>query len=544
MNSRVALLAVGVWAAGLMLMAGGGCAPSEQRTANYQSPETAARLLAIQAGGPSTKDAAKALNQLLKSANPIYRAEAAQTLGTWAAIGNPQIIAPAITHRDPLVRSIAQAAYMEHSPDGFGALMVRGCVMDVHPTVLKALAQQEDPQGLVEPAKVILPLQDKLRQSLDSDPENAVLAADVLARVGDAGARRILIHLIESSDGEVLAKAAMACPRDDTELGTTLLPLAFGDGLLARRAVMMALVLKPNPWLKDIPLKGLHDRDPVIRRNAIRAIGNLDGAAPVEELAAMLDGTGTDKADIIQALGSMGQRGAEVLRRYVHNGSPPVGLEVTALVALAPHATRDDIPWVSEKLTSKNKHVRTAALNILGQIGNPSAQAAVMTMVKDPEDEVRAAAAKALGQLTTVYASMELTRMLKDSSPKVRSMAARGLGKANYSKAVPALKKLALVPAATSEPPDRLDNVYGRPELAAVEALGRIATPKAVAVLCDLTESKSWLTRAMAAHALGATGNHTPAVAKALEKLLQDPVNLVRAEAGISLSTLGTPVTE
>jgi HEAT repeat protein len=406
------------------------------------------------------------------------------------------------------------------------------------------LQHEGDPQGIVEPVKAIMPLQDKLRQSLDADPENAVLAADVLARVGDAGARRVLIHLVESSDGEVLAKAALACPRDDAELGTTLLPLAFEDGLLARRAVMMALVLKPNPWLKKIPLEGIHDLDPVIRRNAIRALGNLDGAAPVEELAAMLTGPGTDRADVIQALGAMGQRGADVLRRYVRDGSPPLGLEIVALVALAPHATRDDIPWVSEKLKSNNKHMRTATLNILGQIGNPAAQAAIMPLAKDPEDEVRASSAKALGQLTTVYASMKLVRMMNDPSPKVRSMAARGLGKANYAEAVPALKKLAFARAVTAEPLDRLDNVYGRPELAAVEALGRIATPEAVAALLELTKSRSWLTRAMAAHALGATGNHTPPVAQALEKLLKDPVNLVRAEAGISLATLGTPVAE
>ena len=236
--------------------------PATCRSGDYAKLDPATRLIALEADGPTASGTLDALNALLQSDNPVYRAEAGQTLGTWAAVGNPYLAAPAITHWDPLVRSLAQAAYIEHSPDNLGVLSVQGNIVEVRPRILQELALAGDPQGIIAPQDAITPLIDTLRKELASVPQEAVLAADILSRVHDVGARRVLIQLIETGEGEVLAKATRCCSRDDTDLGTTFLPLAFTDGVLARRAAMEDLVLRPNPWLAKLAVKGLHDADP------------------------------------------------------------------------------------------------------------------------------------------------------------------------------------------------------------------------------------------------------------------------------------------
>ena len=209
------------------------------------------------------------------------------------------------------------------------------------------------------------------------------------------------------------------------------------------------------------------------------------------------------------------------------------------MLALAPYAGRDDIPWVSQRLKSPSKYTRAASLAVLGRIGNPEAQAAIMSCVKDPEPLVRASAARALGQIGTLYACKELNSLLDDPSPIVASMAAWGLGKAASVDAVPALVKVARTRPAGEAPALHISELYGGPELVAVEALGRIGGPKAVEFLRECLGSGAWRMRATAAQALATAGDGSEPVIQALEKRLKDPVNLVRAQALVSLKALG-----
>jgi HEAT repeat protein len=541
MKSRTLFLVVAAWAAGLVLAVGAGCAAPAQKgpTGKYADLAPAKRILALQADGPEAKDAQAAARDLLASTEPLYRAQAARTLALWAVAGDINMIVPAITSDDPLIRAVAQAAYAEHNTRGYGLLLVQsGMVVEVQPTVLAALYELGDPQGVPCLNAVLSPLQERLQRSLSGDAAEAVLAAGLLANINDAGARRILLRLAESTDGQVLAEATLACVTSEMGLGPTLLPLVFSDGVVGRRAVMMALVLHPDPRLAHLLVAGLNDADATVRHNAIRGLGNLSGSAPVEELTAKLLGPGQEKLDILRALGAIGTRGADTLRQYLLRASPPEQLEMTALLALAPYAGRDDIPWVAKRLRSPSKYVRAASLAVLGRIGNPEAQAAVVDAVKDPEALVRASAAKALGQLGTVYACKELMFLLEDPSPIVASMAAWGLGKAAYVEAVPALEKI--VKTRPSQPATRsISDLYTGPELAAIEALGRIGGPRAVAALLESLGSASWRTRATAAQALAAAGDRSDPVIQAMEKRLQDPVNLVRAQALLGLKALG-----
>ena len=538
MSRRFVVAALGLCAALTVSAIGTGCGPATKLSELEKLPPPR-RLLAIEAAGPDVEGIAGALGALLNDRSPVIRAQAAQTLATWAATGEARLAIPALNHRDPLVRGIAQAAYIEHSVYGLAPLVTARHIIEVPPVILDALAELGDREGTVDLKAAILDHQQLMRDAMETDPEMAVLAADLLARVADAGARRHLIRLVETTEGAVRHKAIRACVRGDMSLGPTLLPLAFKGNVESRRAAMRALVISPDPRLRTLPVKGLRDSDTAVRRNAIRALGNLGSAAPIDALAAKLSESGEEKADAIRALGAIGKPAADVLRRYLQTSKDPDAFQVTGLLALAPNANRDDIAWVAPHLKSESKYVRAAAASVLGRIGHPSAQAALVTALKDADPLARAAVAKALGQVGTIYAAQQLVPLLKDPSPLVASMAAWGVGAAKYAGAVDALKGAAKSRASPEAAPSRVGDMYGRPELAAIEALGRIGGAEAVAALRESLKSRSWLTRATAAEALGQAGDKSPEVLGDLDKLLADRTNLVRAQALLSLKALG-----
>jgi len=539
MSRRLALLTLGFCAVVVLAAAGTGCGPQRMAADELAQLSPPARLLTLESAGPGADGAVAAAQALLADDSLVCRAQAAQLLGAWAATGHASLALPALTHSDGLIRGIAQASYTEHSGYGLAPLVVEGNVVEVPPATLEALAELQDPQGLVDVNAAIMEHQAALRRNLDGPAETAVLAADLLARAGDAGARRRLIRLVEEAKGPVLAKAARACVRDGMGLGPTLLPLAFKGDVEARQAVMQALVVSPDPRLKHLPIQGLQDDDLAVRRNAIRALGNLGGAAPIDELAAKLEGTDAEKADAIRALGVVGKPAADVLRAYIETTKDADWFQVSALLALAPNANRDDIGWISTRLTSPSTSMRAGAAVALGRIGHPAAQAALVAALKDVEPLVRASVAKALGQIGTIYAAKQLLPMLKDPSPLVAAMAAWGLGATAYPEAVPALKQVAEASSHGEAASPRVGDMFGWPELSAAEALGRIRSAAAVASLREILKSSSWLMRATAAQALGASGEASPEVTADLEKLLDDPINLVRAQALLSLKTLG-----
>lgn len=533
MNRRQLSLVLGVWAIAAALAAAG-CGPAAERFNKFPPAE---RLLVLEMQGP-VRGAPAAAQALLESDSPLYRASAAQLLAAWAAVGDPYIVLPAVTHADPLVRAIAQRTYIEHNAEGVAPLAVGGTLIEVPPSVLEALAELKDSQGMPDLGQQISLARDALRAHLAAGEWEAALAADLLARICDAGARRSVGTLAESARPEVRAKAAIASVRDSMGMGPTLLPTLYEKGTAARRAVMVALVYRPDARLSRLVVRGLNDADETVRRNAIRAAGNLGAAAPLEPLAENLKSRSDETLDTLRALGAIGQPAAPVLRRYLLARPPADDLLVEALLAYGPQADRDDIPWIAEHLKSPSKYVRSASASALGCIGHPAAQAALMLAAEDPEPLVRATVARSLGEIGTTYAGRQLVRMLEDPSALVRSLAAWGLGQSRYPEAVAQLADMARTTATATEVPLH-GRVYGRPEQAAVEALGRIGTPEALAALLEALESPSWLLRASAAQALGEAHADTPDIRAALEKHLEDPVNLVRAWALLALKTIG-----
>ncbi len=518
---------------------GVGCGPADREPSPLEEMGPTEQILAFEAVGVQVEGALPVLRRLLRHRSPIIRAHAAELLAARAAQDQPRLAVPALTHKDPLVRGMAQASYIEHHPYGMAPVVSQGDVVEAPPKVLDALARLEDPAGRVDLAPVIVDRRASLREALDTAPETAVLAADILAHVGDAGARRRLLELVDEVDGPVLTKAVRAAVRKPMVLGPTVLPLAFEKSVAGRRAVMRALVTSPDPRLLMLLRRGLYADDLAVRRNAIRAMGNLGASAPVDLLAERLEGTGGETVDTLRALGVIGLPAADVLRNYIRSAETGPALQVHAMMALAPNAGRRDIGWASARLDAESTFVRAAAASVLGRIGHPEAQAALVDARGDKEPLVRAAVAKALGQVGTLYAANHLLDMLHDPSPLVASMAAWGLGATGYPKAVPALVEVITTEKSGRDVPVYVGEMYGRPELAATEALGRIRSTEARAALRQALEADAWRVRAAACDALRTAADRSDATISALEARLDDPVNLVRAKALLALEALG-----
>ena len=524
---------------------GAGCATEATKTVendeDVELTPPGEQMLAAQVAGPDVEDGQALMEMFLASEDPILKWEAAQTLGYWAGSSDSQLVLPALKSNDRVVRTLAQSAFTAAHPMGLAPFEWNGRVVEVKPAVLEALTELYDQKGFVDPATLLAASRDSLRSRLEGDETEGVMAADLLARLDDAGARRVLTQLVSSTNAHVLAKIAQASNRDGMNLGTILMPTIFQDGEAAKLGVMQTLVLFPDPRAKDMMIMALGDPNINIRRNAIRALGNLGAAAPVDALAQLLsdDVTSEEKVDALQALGTVGGPAVPILRRYIAAGPPSLVLEVEAIRSFAPRADRTDISWLAGKLESPNKWVRAAAATALGRIAHPAAQDFLMMAAKDPEPIVRAAIARALGRVSTVYSAKFLTTMMKDSSPLVVSMAAWGLGEAKYLDATPALKALALDKTATIPPSARLLEIFGSPRLAAIEALGRFGTDEAKTILLAALEMDDPSVRMAAAEALSTSGLASPPVEAALEKHLKDPAPLVRATALVSLKALG-----
>lgn len=164
--------------------------------------------------------------------------------------------------------------------------------------------------------------------------------------------------------------------------------------------------------------------------------------------------------------------------------------------------------------------VRNAA-ELLGELATPSAEAALVGLLRHGDDRVRRAATKSLLRIGTPNALKGIHAAVKDSSPEVRMQATAAISTKKDGKTAGTLIK------AIEE--ERDPDV----QFAIIAALGRVATSDAVQKLAKLAEPESRFFRKRANHirlaAVQALGEaRTPAALTALRALLNDKDREVR----------------
>jgi HEAT repeat protein len=234
----------------------------------------------------------------------------------------------------------------------------------------------------------------------------------------------------------------------------------------------------------DALIRALASDDPLVRRDAARALGD---AAVVEAVPALIDALcrpepdGGDLAEHASraaaavALGRIGDpRAAEPLLAVI---TDPFNLGTAASTALG-RLRPPPVDALVEATRDANGWRRARAVAALGEIGDPSAFDAMARLLADPNDAVCRAAAASFEKLRDARAVEPLLELFGDASrsPFVRSYAAMALGALKSPSAVDALTT-----ALESD-----DTLLRR---SAARALSRIDDPRSRERLADLAAS-------------------------------------------------------
>ena len=241
---------------------------------------------------------------------------------------------------------------------------------------------------------------------------NAIGHAEMPARIGE---------LIESTDPFVRESAVRIAGYFgyDSTVDTLLARTADAEEAI-RAAAVEHLPFIEDPRVFDAVQRGLGDSVPRVRAAAARALARIDHRGAHDALLwALRD---QDLWVRYYAARALGERGDEA-----------------AVRALVNTACSDPAP-----------HVRIAAFDAIGLLGDTEAVPALLGCADDPDPDVAAAALRALGALRAGDAIPLLQRGTRADAVKIRVAAIDGLA-ANGSET--AVAALAWVAGADAEPP-------------------------------------------------------------------------------------------
>jgi len=182
----------------------------------------------------------------------------------------------------------------------------------------------------------------------------------------------------------------------------------------------------------------------------------------------------------------------------------------------------DAEPALIGALSAPNDELKTAACELLGEVGTPASVPRLIELLETDASPVVAAAAAALSARGDPKAVPALVGVLRRHGGPARSAAVDALG-AIGDDALPALIEM-------------LASKQEAECMAAAQALGRIGSPKAVEALSRAAQGKAWKVRARAIEALGVIGDAS--ALPVLEQALGDSDWTVRCMAAKALANL------
>jgi HEAT repeat protein len=205
-------------------------------------------------------------------------------------------------------------------------------------------------------------------------------------------------------------------------------------------------------------------------------------------------------------------------------------IRLTSIVALGNLRDPSSAGTLIDALSDKSSAVRIAAANALGAIGDQRASKALVTLLKDQQDEqARIAAVNAIAKIKAPEAVTDLLEIANNESDtwSVRKASVEALGEIRDARAVDSLV-------------NTLNDQYATVREASALALGKIGSNQAtVHLLATLDTSSLWALRVAAANALGAIRDRRATAP--LSHILKDRYAAVREAAAGALGRLRDP---
>ncbi|SDT14100.1 HEAT repeat-containing protein [Nocardioides scoriae] len=173
----------------------------------------------------------------------------------------------------------------------------------------------------------------------------------------------------------------------------------------------------------------LDDPSFLVRRVAVRALGNMGDPRAVRPLLVLGERDTRLTRDLTYALDRLGPEAAPELRAVLAQelrSGEHLHLDPAAAV-LGLIGDREAVEVLTEGLVSANPSFAGACAEALGRIGAPESIPALVEALLDPRPNVRAGAAHALGSIGSSVAVDSLADVVDEQEPQVSRQAARAL---------------------------------------------------------------------------------------------------------------------
>lgn len=173
----------------------------------------------------------------------------------------------------------------------------------------------------------------------------------------------------------------------------------------------------------------LSDKRFLVRRVALRALGNIGDARAVRPLLLLGERDSRLTRDLVYALDRMGPGAAPELRAVLRDeltSGDHLHLDPAAVV-LGLIGDVEAVGVLAEGLTSPNPSFAGACAGALGRIGSPESIAPLSAALLDVRPNVRSAAAHALGMVGSPESVQSLIEVVDEEEPQVSRQAAQAL---------------------------------------------------------------------------------------------------------------------
>ncbi|MEK6778475.1 MAG: HEAT repeat domain-containing protein [Candidatus Deferrimicrobiota bacterium] len=297
-------------------------------------------------------------------------------------------------------------------------------------------AQQEKAQAIdrlfdkggTEAAKGILPfLKDR----------ELVVRSHAMKRLVDLGPASVdaLIGALDSEEMRWLASGALINIGNES-VRKTVLALKHKNPVVRRNALFILRQLDARAAAPSIQA-ALNDTDPSVQIQAIQTVAQFGGEGGLRLVMAKVDSTYPSVRDAaIESLPKFGEGAIAALTSLLSYGN--VDVRVGAIRALGAMGTKEALLYLRKILSDPSPLVRYYACLTLGETGDPSILEDVASYLDDKDPNVREAATEAFARMPDAGRPI-LFRLLRDGNPLQKISAATSIRKCKYRAAMPIL---------------------------------------------------------------------------------------------------------